>query len=631
MTLFEVQPGTVYFVGAGPGAPDLLTIRGRNVIAQADTILFADSLVQPELAEQFCRNDAVIIKTSGLHLDEIMRTMVKNAQAGEVVVRLHSGDPSIYGAIHEQMWYLDDANINYEIVPGIPAALAAAAFAKAELTVPEVVQTIILTRRAGRTPMPAGEELTALATHGASLAIHLSVTRIKQVIEDLLEGGYTPETPVAVFYKLSWPDESYVTGSISDIVPKVREAGFTRHALILVSPALDTQRAATRSNLYDSRYSHRFRRASEPQTMKRKPAPTTKMNKPIVISITRRGSELARSIATSLEADVLLPEKFASVRQEQRYTGSVISEVRRAWGQYAALILIMPTGVAVRAIGALANDKAKDPAVVCLDEAGQSVIALLGGHQAGANALARQVATITEGKSIITTASDVQGLPALDLLGESQPWTIGDRRGLTRASAALVNGEAVGVFVADGLLAAKVYLDSIFRNFDNVQFISTQQELLSFSAGLIVTHHLVSSESYLAEQTVVYHPPVLVVGMGCKRDTNVPELNRALRTTLQSSNLHLSSVAEIATVDIKGNELGLLELANQLDVPLQCVEQETLKSLHARDFSPSAANEHFGLPGVAEPCASVVADGPILVPKQSYQSCTVSIALGDRS
>jgi precorrin-4/cobalt-precorrin-4 C11-methyltransferase len=262
---YVVSPGTVYFVGAGPGAPDLITVRGRDIIAQADLVLYADSLVEEEVAQLAQKPSARLLGSSGMHLEQVIGLMVEAARSGHVIARVHSGDPSLYGAVHEQLGTLDDHGVPYEIVPGVTAAFALAARLNVELTVPDLVQTIILTRAAGRVPMPPAEQLVSLAAHGASLAIYLGVTRLRRVVDELLTGGaYTPETPVVVAHRVSWPDESIVVGTLATIVAQVKAAGYTRQALILVSPALDPalKGAARRtsSHLYDKTYTHRFRR-----------------------------------------------------------------------------------------------------------------------------------------------------------------------------------------------------------------------------------------------------------------------------------------------------------------------------------------------------------------------------------
>jgi precorrin-4/cobalt-precorrin-4 C11-methyltransferase len=266
--MYRVVPGTVYFIGAGPGAPDLITVRGRDIIAQADLILYADSLVDAAVPDSYARSDARVLGTVEMHLQQIVGLMVDATRAGQVVARVHSGDPAFYGATHEQMAALEEQEVAYEIVPGVTAAFAAAARLGVELTVPEIVQTIILTRAAGRTPMPPGEALAGLAAHGASLAIYLGITHLARIVDDLLaSGGYTPATPVAVLHRVTWPDEALVIGTLADIVAQVKAAGFTRQALILVSPALEphlkTVEGRTASNLYNRNYTHRLRRGEQ--------------------------------------------------------------------------------------------------------------------------------------------------------------------------------------------------------------------------------------------------------------------------------------------------------------------------------------------------------------------------------
>lgn len=253
--------GHVYFIGAGPGAPDLLTIRGKEILERADLVLYADSLVDPRMCE-FARPGAEILGSASLALDEICDRMIAAARQGRLVARLQSGDPSIYGAIHEQIRRLDEADVEWTIVPGVSSAFAAAAALGVELTVPRVAQSVILTRITGRaSPVPPGEDLRSLAAHGTSLVLFLSVSHILRVVRELLAAGYPADTPVAVAYRVSWPDESIVTGTLADIRAKVRAAKWTRQALILVGPALDPARAnGQRSRLYSADYTHLFRK-----------------------------------------------------------------------------------------------------------------------------------------------------------------------------------------------------------------------------------------------------------------------------------------------------------------------------------------------------------------------------------
>jgi precorrin-4/cobalt-precorrin-4 C11-methyltransferase len=248
----------VAFVGAGPGDPELLTLKAKALIEQADVIVFADSLVNPEVC-RYAKPGAEIHGSSMLTLEQTSGLVIAAARQGKRVVRLQSGDPSVYGAINEQIAILEREGVAYEIVPGVSSAFAAAARLGIELTVPNVSQTVILTRRSGRaSPVPQREQLASLAAHRATMAIFLSAAMMGKVARELTEAGYAPETPCCVAYKVSWPDEQIVHGTLADIVRKVRAARFTRQALILVGDALGP-RSAERSKLYAEDYTHLFR------------------------------------------------------------------------------------------------------------------------------------------------------------------------------------------------------------------------------------------------------------------------------------------------------------------------------------------------------------------------------------
>ncbi len=265
--------GTVYFIGAGPGAPDLITVRGRDLIGRADVVIYADSLVHPGVAA-YARPDAEVHGSATLSLEEIVGRMLAAVRAGKTVARVHSGDPSIYGAMHEQLAQLNREGVTYEIVPGVSSAFAAAAALGVELTVPGVSQTVILSRHAGRTGVPERENLPSLAAHGATLVLFLSVMMVEQVVRELLEGGYPPETPAAAVYRVTWEDELILRGTLADLATRVKHAKLQLHTLILVGPAVDPHLVAGathRSNLYDAAYSHRHRRGvrsvSSPEEM----------------------------------------------------------------------------------------------------------------------------------------------------------------------------------------------------------------------------------------------------------------------------------------------------------------------------------------------------------------------------
>ena len=260
MSDMELFP--VVFVGAGPGSPDLITVAGRRALEQADLIVYAGSLVSREMLT-WARPEAEIVDSAPLDLDAIVDKMASGYRAGQKVVRLHTGDPSLYGAIREQMNLLDAEAIPYRVIPGVTAAFAAAAALGLEFTLPETTQSLILTRAAGRTPVPDKEELKSLAAHGSSLAIYLSAALADRVRE-ALEPEYGPDCPLAVVYRASWPDEKIIWTTVSRLGDDLAAQGAGRQALILAGPAvkaLADKKQAPKSKLYDASFSHGYRQA----------------------------------------------------------------------------------------------------------------------------------------------------------------------------------------------------------------------------------------------------------------------------------------------------------------------------------------------------------------------------------
>lgn len=250
--------GKVWFIGAGPGAPDLLTVRGARLIGEADVVVWARSLVHEGVLE-YARPDAEIVESTDIPLEGVRGLYERAVEENLKVARVHSGDPSLYGAIMEQIEVCEGLGLLWEIVPGVSSLGAAAAAVGRELTVPEVSQSVILTRRASRTPMPEGEDIKSFAAHGTTMAVFLSAAKPRLLQEELLEGGYPPETPCAVVYRASWPDEKVIECPLDRLADRVREAGFTRQALVLVGPGLAA--GGTRSHLYSPAFSHMFRKA----------------------------------------------------------------------------------------------------------------------------------------------------------------------------------------------------------------------------------------------------------------------------------------------------------------------------------------------------------------------------------
>lgn len=249
----------IYFIGAGPGDPELLTIKAKKIIQQAKVIIYAGSLVNKKLLKLATRS-ALIYDSSKMNLDEVLAVFSQARKAEKIVARIHSGDPSLYGAIQEQINWCKKNKIPCAVVPGVSSFCAAAASLKQELTLPQISQTVIITRFSARTKVPAKEDLKALSRIKATLVIFLSIQNIKEVVAKLLL-GYTKTTPVAVVYKASWPDEKIIRGTLNDIAKKIQQADIKRQALVIVGDVLK-QTGFAKSRLYDKKFTHGYRKSS---------------------------------------------------------------------------------------------------------------------------------------------------------------------------------------------------------------------------------------------------------------------------------------------------------------------------------------------------------------------------------
>lgn len=247
----------VYFIGAGPGDPELLTIKGKKIIDSADVIIYAGSLVNKEVLKDI-KSGAKVYNSATMHLEEVIEVMKEAEKKNLMTARVHTGDPAIFGAHREQMDALEREGIEFCVIPGVSSFVAAAAALKKEYTLPEVTQSIILTRMEGRTPMPEKESIEAFAKHQATMVIFLSANRIEELVEQL-QTSYPVDTPIALVYKASWPEEKIIQGNLGNIAELVRKANITKTGLIVVGRFLGDQYAL--SKLYDKHFSHEYREA----------------------------------------------------------------------------------------------------------------------------------------------------------------------------------------------------------------------------------------------------------------------------------------------------------------------------------------------------------------------------------
>lgn len=249
----------IYFVGAGCGAADLITVRGMNLLKSADVIVYAGSLVNPQLLD-YASEDCQIYNSATMTLDEVMDVMVKATEEGKKVVRLHTGEPSIYGAVQEQMHVLDEKGLSYESCPGVSACFGAAASLNLEYTLPEISQSLIITRMEGRTPVPKKESIESFAAHGASMAIYLSSGMMEELSKRLIEGGYSKDTPAAIVYKASWPDEKKFICTVGTLAETADANGIKNLAVVLVGDVISKSGYAL-SKLYSADFETGFRKA----------------------------------------------------------------------------------------------------------------------------------------------------------------------------------------------------------------------------------------------------------------------------------------------------------------------------------------------------------------------------------
>lgn len=607
--------GTVFFIGAGPGDPELITLKGQRLISSADVILYAGSLVSAEILTHASPN-AEIHNSAGMKLEQQVALMSQSARQGKTVARLHTGDPSIYGAIDEQMKELDKLQIPYHVIPGVSSAFAAAAALGLEYTLPDITQTLILTRMSGRTPVPELENLRGLAAHRSSLVIFLSTGLLREVVDELRAAGYSAETPIALVYRASWSDQRIVRGTLADIAEQAERGELTHQSLIIVSPGLESL-APPASHLYGG-----FQDSS------------SQRKGTAILTLTVPAMQLGRKLLTQFPAaDLYIPERLLDSQSAQPnihpFRESIRQVLQSAFTKYESLICIMAAGIVAREIAPLLKNKHSDPAVVVMDADGKFAVSLLSGHEGGANHLAAQIAKFTGGQAVITTASDVQKIPALDVLAKERGWKLNPKSQLAAVMAALVNGEAVGI-VHDGkineLMDGEIPNGIFFPTWEKAQEKNLQ-------ALTLFTIHEPPAQIWSAfAKVVVYHPASLVVGVGCNRNTPAEEIIEAIETTLRESNLSLQSVACLSTVTAKADEAGLLQAAREKKWNVKFVAPEQIEKIQNLPNPSPYAQKALGVQGVAEPSALWVAESQtLLVEKRKFQNVTVAVALKEKT
>ena len=635
----------VHFVGAGPGACDLITVRGMNRIKEADVIIYAGSLVNPELLS-YAKADCEIYNSAHMTLEDVVSVMREAEAAGKGTVRLHTGDPSVYGAIREQMDLLDECGIAYDVCPGVSAVFGAAASLACEYTLPDVTQTLILTRAEGKTPVPEKENLRSLAAHRASLVLYLSSGLARKVRQDLLLGGYAEDTPVAVVYKATWPEEKIIRTTLAKLPEDMEAAGITKTALIIVSPALGS--VYEKSRLYDAAFTTEYRGATEI-------AFPAGIRRVLLITCSVRGYATMQKMAKKLEnisgAEIITKVKCEAL-PEVSMRETVKACVDTYFEQVDAIVFVTASGIAVRSVAEHLTHKSKDPAIVCMDECGKHVISLVSGHAGGANALTQMLADVMWATPVITTATDVEGRFSVDDYARKHNLVVTDWEKAKAISAEVLAAGAEPVWMdarksageADRVDARESASEAdrvdIRESAGEADRVDEREsageadrvderesvgeigsgspletgcevgvgkglgyrigERIQCTMNIGAYQVIVTPEKTITDaKTLQLVPRCIVAGVGCKKGTPVDKIEHAVQDAFAKAGLRMEALCAVASIDLKKEEAGLQEFCKTRNVPF---ETYTAEELQAVPGTFSASEFVSGVTGVDNVC-----------------------------
>lgn len=629
----------VHFVGAGPGACDLITVRGMNRIKEADVIIYAGSLVNPGLLS-YAKADCKIYNSAHMTLDAVVDVMREAEAAGKGTVRLHTGDPSVYGAIREQMDLLDEYGIAYDVCPGVSAVFGAAASLACEYTLPDVTQTLILTRAEGKTPVPEKENLRSLAAHRASLVLYLSSGLARKVRQELLIGGYAEDTPVAVVYKATWPEEKIIRTTLAKLPEDMEAAGITKTALIIVSPALGS--IYEKSKLYDAAFATEYRGATEI-------ALPAGIRRVLLITCSVRGYATMQKLAKKLE-NISGAEIIAKVKCEALPEVSMKETMKACvdayFGQVDAIVFVTASGIAVRSVAEHLTHKSKDPAIVCMDELGKHVISLVSGHAGGANALTQMLADVMWATPVITTATDVEGRFSIDDYAREHNLVVTDWEKAKAISAEVLTTGAEPVWMDEAEVlqeeeknACEIRKEQKSTGIDGCENEINVQELQIGSHQVIIT----PQDGSVDVQTLQLIPRCIVAGVGCKKGTPVDKIEHAVQDAFAKAGLRMEALCAVVSIDLKKEEAGLLEFCETRNVPFETYAAEELQAVPGTYSASEFVSGVTGVDNVCERSAVKYAsehgmnqgeqllgrqakNGELLLGKQAYGGVTVALA-----
>lgn len=598
----------VHFVGAGPGAADLITVRGKELLEQADVIIYAGSLVNKELLK-YAGEDCEIYNSAEMHLTEIADIMVKAEREGKRVVRLHTGDPSLYGAIKEQMDLLSREGIDYRVCPGVSSFSGAAAALDLEYTLPGVSQSVIITRMEGRTPMPEKEKLHMLAEHGCTMVLFLSTGLLEQVREELLKGAYQPATPCAIVYKATWQEEKVVRGTLEQLPDMARENQITKTALIIVGNVLESDYEL--SKLYDAGFTTEFRKAV-PKNPQEKKA--------VILSFTERGGEQNQKLLAQMREQGISCTGY-TLRKYQRpgleYFQNLKELIAKIFYETDMILFISAAGIAVRSVAPFLKGKETDPAVLVMDEAGKHVISLLSGHLGGANDWCSRIASLTGADPVITTATDVNHIFSVDSFAKANGLIIRDLTACKEVSARLLAGEKIAVLsdyeLEDELPERLVRID--------------RTETAEYECGIYINSEEKKNEKPPFPVTCELLAGNLYLGVGCRKGKGKEELEEFLADCLREQGLTKDRLAAIGSVAEKADEEGICRLAAEMELPFLIFTAEELKAAEGSFQESAFVESTVGVGNVCERAAVLGSEGGrLLMRKTCRNGMTFAIA-----
>jgi precorrin-4/cobalt-precorrin-4 C11-methyltransferase len=530
---------------------------------------------------------------------------------------------------------LKKAGISYSQIPGVTAAMAAAAALNLELTLPETTQSLIITRASGRTQVPKGEDLSTLAAHRASLALYLSAEQGREVSK-ILAQNYGPLSPVVILYRVSWPDEKIIWTEARQLAETLEKEKLRRHCLILAGPtlaALMEGREVAKSKLYDAGFSHLMRQSQSSAQEKNEAAyiqtqplpglaervePKGKSLDNIVTALyalTEPGARLALKITQALPAKLFLPNRLTHLSTEAAAFETLGAIIKDNFHSFRAHVFIAATGLVVRLIGPLMEDKRSDPAVVCLGQDGQNVISLLSGHLGGANQLAKEIASITMGRAIINTATDITSVPALETVARDLGLKEESLKPLAAVSRALCEGQPVEILDPYGFL-----LPALTKWPDS--FIAINKAPVS---GPFVVVDF--NELNYPPQALIFRPPALALGLGCHKGLDCAELEELALEVLKTNRLSLKSIKLLATIDSRGGQEAPAKLAQKWNLPLLTFDKNELSKVKVPNPS-QIVQKNAGVPSVCEAAAILAAKGgQLLTTKTKSARATCATAL----